>query len=100
VIISTTLVRMSRKQANDSLEQRLIRLQTLSKSSLAQLFHGVDDNDEDIIANLCDNLVYVVDKFADHDQVAVSLSQDIGILFLRETLPVLIELLLRRKNGR
>lgn len=90
---------MNRNQANDGLEQKIIRLQSLTKSSLAQLFHGIDDK-EDIVTNLCNVLIHVVDKFADHDQGAISLNQDIGLTFLKETLPILVELLLRRKNER
>ena len=96
---------------SESLESRILAIQGVCKTSLPHIFHGIPENGTDpngynestsktFIESLCHHFTEIVDSFANHDKDAVELRQDIGMSFLKETVPLLVEALLRRKTLR
>lgn len=90
----------------ESLESRIVRIQTVCKSSASNIFHGLPESGQnstiakDYIETLCTHVTDIVDSFTNNDQEAVDLRQELGLSFLKETIPLLVEIFLRRKTLR
>jgi hypothetical protein len=81
-------------------KEDLIQLDILCKSDLSSFYYGYGKyTSQNQIGNICFMISNVVEYFLNENNV-IDLRNSAVINFLRNTLPILTEVLLRRKNAR
>jgi hypothetical protein len=84
-------------QASD--REVLDRLATVSKDEISHIYFAEGAICSEIV-KLCSDINFVIELFIGHSQSSLDLSDPACLIFLKATLPALVEVFLRRKTLR